>query len=574
MPGSAAIRSAIVLVLSISTVACGSGRPAPPTQASTPTASTSAQAVTPPAVAGPRLVDIGGRKLEILCRGSGGPVVILDAGLGNTLDVWSSVMDRLDGVTTVCAYDRAGLGHSDLRPPPHGAQSAVDDLHALLGAAGLLRPFVVVGASFGGIDAQLFARRYPGEVAGAVLVDAIAAGWDEQLEAILTPSQVADRRAIPNGEDLTNEDIRASERALVGAPPFPPIPLVVLRHGEPFPGDPGWPTDRVEALWKRLQDGLAAMSPMSVELIATASGHRIHQSQPDLVADSIRAIVDPSRWPPTVPVSPAFGDGAPSVAPGAFHGRVWFSDSGGIATAGVDGSARSVVITAEAGSAGEPSVDETGRYLAFTRSAPRVAASGPQPDQQRAVWTRDLATGAEVKIADDGIGPAVSPDGSLVVFAMHGHTYLQPWAGGPRRDLGEGGCAVWAPDSRRLAMCTNDDSLFILDTRSGERTPVATGRGPDDPTAWSPDGARIALLSTRDGDGEIYVIGADGTSERRLTTAAGSQVAGPWTPDGIVVTSSAPGADLSDWFLLDPDSGATQVIPWMHGLPNPIAWAP
>jgi pimeloyl-ACP methyl ester carboxylesterase len=60
----------------------------------------------------------------------------------------------------------------------------------------------VVGASFGGLDVQLFARRYPNETAGVVLVDAIAPGWDTQLVAILTPAQVAQRRAIPTGEDV------------------------------------------------------------------------------------------------------------------------------------------------------------------------------------------------------------------------------------------------------------------------------------------------------------------------------------------------------------------------------------
>ena len=238
-------------------------------------------------------------------------MVVLDAGLGNELDVWSAVMTRVAEFTTVCAYNRAGLGTSDLRPPPHGAASAVDDLHALLGAAGLPAPYVLVGASFGGLDAQLYARRYPDETAGVVLVDAIAPEWDRKLEAMLSPALVAERRAIPNGEDLTNEDIRASELGLLSAPPFPPVPLVVLRHGRPFEMGPDWPTAEVESLWTSLQEGLAAMSPQSALLLAATSSHRIHQDQPDLVADAIHAVADPARWPPVAADRPGLRDRRP-----------------------------------------------------------------------------------------------------------------------------------------------------------------------------------------------------------------------------------------------------------------------
>src|SRR5204863_6816577 len=121
---------------------------------------------------------------------------------------------------------------------------------------------------------QLFARHHPTETAGVVLVDAISAGWDDRLEAILTPKQVEERRAIPNGEPISNEEIRASERAVAAAPSFPPVPLVVLHHGVPFPGGQDWPTSKVEALWSSLQIGLAALSPHSAIILAAESGHR------------------------------------------------------------------------------------------------------------------------------------------------------------------------------------------------------------------------------------------------------------------------------------------------------------
>ena len=75
--------------------------------------------------------------MEISCRGSGKPVVVLENGLGDTVDVWSQLIDGLAPSTTVCASNRAGLRQSEPRPPPHGPSSPVDDLQALLVASHL-----------------------------------------------------------------------------------------------------------------------------------------------------------------------------------------------------------------------------------------------------------------------------------------------------------------------------------------------------------------------------------------------------------------------------------------------------
>jgi len=169
----------------------------------------------------------------------------------------------------------------------------------------LAPPYVLVGASFGGLVTNLFARTYPGEVSGVVFVDAIPPKWNAGLEALLTPAQVADRHAIPNGEPISNEDLRASDAAVLAAPAFPPVKLVVLRHTRPFPGDAAWPTDKVEALWAQLQGELATLSPSAAELQVPQAGHRIHQDQPARVADAIQSILDPGHWPPSIAPSPS-----------------------------------------------------------------------------------------------------------------------------------------------------------------------------------------------------------------------------------------------------------------------------
>jgi pimeloyl-ACP methyl ester carboxylesterase len=81
--------------------------------------------------------------------------------------------------TRVCLYDRAGMGQSDpqatpLTTPPTAAD-AVTDLHALLAAAGVPGPYVLVGHSAGGAFVQLYARTHPEEVAGVVALNAVIA---------------------------------------------------------------------------------------------------------------------------------------------------------------------------------------------------------------------------------------------------------------------------------------------------------------------------------------------------------------------------------------------------------------
>jgi pimeloyl-ACP methyl ester carboxylesterase len=118
-----------------------------------------------------RLVDIGGRRLNLYCTGHGSPAVILDAGQGETMETWRKVQPEIAKFTQVCSYDRAGMGFSDGGPLPRDAKNVVSDLHALLHRAGIPAPYVLVGHSEAGLYEPLYADEYPREVAGMVLVD-------------------------------------------------------------------------------------------------------------------------------------------------------------------------------------------------------------------------------------------------------------------------------------------------------------------------------------------------------------------------------------------------------------------
>jgi pimeloyl-ACP methyl ester carboxylesterase len=117
-----------------------------------------------------RLIDVGGHRLYLECTGSGGPTVILQAGMGASSSSWAAIAPTVAATTAVCAYDRAGHGRSDEAGPQDGIALATD-LHTLLDRAGVPGPYVLVGHSSGGPYVRVFAARYPDQVAGMVLLD-------------------------------------------------------------------------------------------------------------------------------------------------------------------------------------------------------------------------------------------------------------------------------------------------------------------------------------------------------------------------------------------------------------------
>jgi len=291
------------------------------------------------------LVDIGGRNLYLECRGEGSPTVILESGAGGRADVWTRDLQQPEGertmvlpgvapFTRVCAYDRPGTmgevnpsldpygplfypSRSDPVPQPRTAQDMVDDLHALVDAAAIPGPYVLVAHSAGGLVARLYASEYPDEVVGMVLLDSTHEDVWLRFQEALTPEQWEVFEAItvtnqdlldayPEAErwhtaPLADEATSAQVRQARKEAPLHPMPLVVLMHGIPF-GDPfpGWPAAKMEAIMHDLQEDLATLVPNAHFAIATESGHNIHQDQPDLVIEAIRDVVDaihdPSTW--------------------------------------------------------------------------------------------------------------------------------------------------------------------------------------------------------------------------------------------------------------------------------------
>ena len=222
--------------------------------------------------------DVGGCSLYVKCLGQGSPTLILEAGAFGTVDDWSDVQPELAGFTRGCAYDRAGLGSSDARSSdPATFDDVASELHALLVAADIEPPYVMVAHSVGGFSARLFAHRYPDEVDGAVLVDS---AYEDQV-GVLVPKNLRE------GEGTI--DLAASADELRHAGQLGDIPLVVLTHGRPI--GPSWK----EVLWSKYQRALSRLSTDAVHAIATKAQHYIQQDEPDVVIAAVRAVWQVAR---------------------------------------------------------------------------------------------------------------------------------------------------------------------------------------------------------------------------------------------------------------------------------------
>jgi pimeloyl-ACP methyl ester carboxylesterase len=276
-----------------------------------------------------RLVDIGGRKLQLDCRGTGSPVVVFESGrdLDGSL-AWFSVQDEIAKLTRACAYSRAGILWSDPTPGPHTGPAEALDLHALLDKGGEHPPFVLVGHSAGGINALLYTKVFGSEVAGLVLVDAShpeqfvrmkerlgmdpprpgamekalkSLSWMGLTRLIIGKADPTAPRPVkiidaytPMSFGAAIEEMEADAETFASADDAKSLgsrPLFVLTAGLPPAGVP----ERFGVIWRQLQDEEASWSSVSEHQVVPDSHHDIQLERPERVIAAIRWTVDRVR---------------------------------------------------------------------------------------------------------------------------------------------------------------------------------------------------------------------------------------------------------------------------------------
>lgn len=285
-----------------------------------------------------RLVDIGGRRMQIDCRGNGSPTVVLEAGLDLLGSLsWASVHDSLAATTRTCAYSRAGILWSDRSDRPFSIAAVVADLQVTLDVAGERAPFVLVGHSIGGLYATEFVRRSGADVAGIVLVDASHPDQVARLEAVtgvamlpssgpaaigarlarsgllrLLPTMTEPATAPAEVLQLVEARLPISLAALVaeleGLPStfdgsrdfraFGSLPLAVLTAGAaPSPstiaqmGIDAAQEARMRAEWIAMQGERATWSTGGRHEVVEDATHYVQFDRPDAVVRAVRGVV-------------------------------------------------------------------------------------------------------------------------------------------------------------------------------------------------------------------------------------------------------------------------------------------
>lgn len=290
-----------------------------------------------------QLVDIGGRRLHIDCRGSGSPTVVFESGLDiNGSLSWSLVHPKIAETTRACAYSRAGILWSDPHNAGQNGISVAEDLHTALTKSGEQGPLVLVGHSLGGSYIMTYTKYFGVDVAGVVFVDASHPDQVQRFKALNVPESSVHTYLFKVGVALNWTGIVRAVAPLYGQLPHQPIhddrivkayastslgpmmkeqdsleqtfteagtfrelgdrPLVVLTAMKPFPPEDlaelKWPEDqarRAQDAWKQMHDEETRWSSDGRHQVVPDANHYIQFDRPDIVIEAVQSVVERVR---------------------------------------------------------------------------------------------------------------------------------------------------------------------------------------------------------------------------------------------------------------------------------------
>ncbi len=233
---------------------------------------------------------------SLVVAGSGSPTVVFESGIGQGKRNWAPVFNQVSEITQAVAYDRAGYGQSEVSELPRDGLQIVLELREMLRTEGIAPPYVLVGHSLGGTMVKLFAKTWPNEVAGVVLVDARHEQFTQRCR------QVGVHRLLYQPPEAFLNMLPPVPRAEVLAAPltlkqarragsFPDVPLIVLTQSQ---ATSRWPKS-LGKVWEASQRKMATMSSLGRIKVVGDAGHNLHMDRPDVVVRAVLGVVQAAR---------------------------------------------------------------------------------------------------------------------------------------------------------------------------------------------------------------------------------------------------------------------------------------
>lgn len=234
---------------------------------------------------------IAGRQVESLSIKSpdSNANIVFENGLRATVDGWDKVIDSLAPNASIYAYNRPGYGNSEESGTPRDGATIVEELRQALKHKGLAPPYILVGHSLGGLYMQLFAKRYPQEVSGLVLVDPLLPGVIKKSEDFPFWTRGAKRLFFSSAVNKEIDAIHQTSEQVLSLAPIDDKPIVLLINKPKSATAVGvdFGAFNKDEKTKELVRG---MYPKAKRIILD-SDHQVQRQNPTEVVDAIKEII-------------------------------------------------------------------------------------------------------------------------------------------------------------------------------------------------------------------------------------------------------------------------------------------
>ena len=198
-----------------------------------------------------------------------------------------------------------------------------------------------------------------------------------------------------------------------------------------------------------------------------------------------------------------------------------------------------------------------------TAARPFDDSAGPLfPSENGRIVVGDVEHGTAAFVGGPdvfGSNPRWSPDGTTLAFGR-----LFPCCTGPTKasnDLSSPGIA---------------DGLWLMRADGSDLHALSSVPGGGAP-AWSPDGKRIAFLGLGvDGDSDLYLVGADGNDQQKVTDDQGDESVPAWSPDGtkLAFARMLDQYNKGELEILDVTDGRVSPLLGANVTHDPPVWSP